>query len=1168
MAATITVNSTDDSNARNSVLTLREAILIANGTLNLPTLTAAEQAQINGTIGTGVDRDKIAFNIGAIGSQQLIQPAFALPPISDRVIIDGLSQGGAGYNGLPLVELSGNLAGNGIVGLDITAGNSTVRGLALNRFSLAGIRFQNNGDNTIANNHIGTDITGKIDRGNRRGIWIDGVPDNRIEDNLISGNNTFGLGIEISGIAARNNQVIGNRIGTDVTGTIAIGNTVGISIRNAPENLIQDNLISGSNSNNLGGGGSGISINGPIASQNRVVGNLIGTDITGNVALGNSYYGIAIGSASNNIIGGTTPQERNIISGSQTAGIAFLQAPAILGEPSLAGVVSTTNRIIGNYIGTNITGTAALGNPIGVWIAVGENNIIGGTTPQEGNVISGNQMGVYFLGDQTTGNRVIGNYIGTQADGSTPLPNTLYSNVVAFKAGVNNRIGGTAVGEGNTIAFSGSSGIQVTGGKGLAILGNSIFSNNTLGIDLDNEADGLTSDGVTPNDLGDGDTGGNGLQNFPVLNSATASNGNITIGGTLNSIPNTNFRVEFFDNTVLDPSGNGEGQTYLNFVNVTTDATGNANFISPPLTATGAIVTNATNLTTNETSEFSQPSPGLLQFSNPTYTVNENGTVVGTAITVNRTAGNKGAVGATLTLADGTAVAADYTNAPIALNFAAGDTTPKVVSIPIADDAIDESDETVNLSLTNPTGNATVGDRYNNAVLTIADDDSNPTPTPLPTPTPTPTPTPITTPTPAPIPTPTPTPIPTETPTPTPIPTPTPAETPTPTPTPIPTPTPAKIPTPTPTETPTPTRIPTPTPAEIPTPTPPPIPTPTRIPTPIPIPASTPTETPTPTRIPTPTPAETPTPTPPPIPTLTPVEIPTPTPTPTEIPTPTPTPIPIPTPTPTEIPTEIPIPTPTPIAIPAEIAIADCPCNSLSLPNLDRPNSVENNFILGGTEDDWLRGGPNRDIILGKKGVDTLFGNRGEDSLNGGEDNDLIYGNQDSDFLDGGKGNDTIWGGQNRDLILGSEGNDTLLGNLGDDTICGGGGNDYLWGDENNDLLDGGKGNDTLWGKKGNDTLWGGIADDFLSGDLGDDFLIGGSGNDRFLLGADSGMDTILDFEPGKDAIALGRGLTFSQLSITQANGNTSIGLTATGQILATLNNVSGLTQLHTKKLR
>jgi hypothetical protein len=232
MAARITVNSTDDSDIRNAVLTLTEAILVANGTLNVLDLTVAEQAQINGTVGTGVDRDTIAFNIGAMGSQQLIQPLSALPPISDPAIVDGWSQGGAGYNGLPLVELSGNLAGG--VGLDITAGNSTVQGLAINRFS-AGIGLQTNGGNEILSNHIGTDLAGTVDRGNDTGIYIDGVPDNQIENNLISGNNNnifnSGFGIEIFGIAARNNQVIRNRIGTDVTGTVAIGNYAGIRIR-------------------------------------------------------------------------------------------------------------------------------------------------------------------------------------------------------------------------------------------------------------------------------------------------------------------------------------------------------------------------------------------------------------------------------------------------------------------------------------------------------------------------------------------------------------------------------------------------------------------------------------------------------------------------------------------------------------------------------------------------------------------------------------------------------------------------------------------------------------------------------------------------------------------------------------------------------------------------
>jgi hypothetical protein len=233
MAARITVNSTDDSNIRNAVLTLREAILVANGTLNVTDLTVAEKAQINGTVGIGADRDTIAFKIGAIGSQQLIQPLSALPPISDPAIVDGWSQGGAGYNGLPLVELSGNLPGVEMVRLDITAGNSTVQGLAINRFYSAGIRLQTNGGNAIISNHIGTDLAGTVDRGNRRGIRINGVPDNRIENNLISGNENpgSGLGIEISGIAARNNQVIRNRIGTDVTGTVAIGNNAGISIR-------------------------------------------------------------------------------------------------------------------------------------------------------------------------------------------------------------------------------------------------------------------------------------------------------------------------------------------------------------------------------------------------------------------------------------------------------------------------------------------------------------------------------------------------------------------------------------------------------------------------------------------------------------------------------------------------------------------------------------------------------------------------------------------------------------------------------------------------------------------------------------------------------------------------------------------------------------------------
>src|SRR5205823_12114985 len=109
---------------------------------------------------------------------------------------------------------------------------------------------------------------------------------------------------------------------------------------------------------------------------------------------------------------------------------------------------------------------------------------------------------------------------------------------------------------------------------GNAIRGNSIFSNGTtaqhLGIDLG-------TNGVTANDAGDGDTGANNLQNFPVLTSASMVGGNTTIQGTFNSTASTNnFTIEFFANAACDASGNGEGKRFLGSTTVNTNASGNA----------------------------------------------------------------------------------------------------------------------------------------------------------------------------------------------------------------------------------------------------------------------------------------------------------------------------------------------------------------------------------------------------------------------------------------------------------------------------------------------------------------------------------------------------------------------------------------------------------------
>src|SRR5439155_27181143 len=159
---------------------------------------------------------------------------------------------------------------------------------------------------------------------------------------------------------------------------------------------------------------------------------------------------------------------------------------------------------------------------------------------------------------------IVGNVIGTQANGTAALGNT--GNGVEIFITSNNTVSR------NTIAFNGGSGVFVSGGSatGNLIRSNSIFSNARLGIDLSSSSD--PTNGVTPNDAGDGDSGPNNLQNFPVLTGASSSaSGGTFITGTLNSTPNRTFTIEFFASTIGDPSGFGEGALPLGLTTVTTD---------------------------------------------------------------------------------------------------------------------------------------------------------------------------------------------------------------------------------------------------------------------------------------------------------------------------------------------------------------------------------------------------------------------------------------------------------------------------------------------------------------------------------------------------------------------------------------------------------------------
>ncbi len=596
--ATFTVNSTgdlDDGDIGNGITTLREAINAAN---------------------TNPGEDRIEFNIPVtdpgfnIEGYFTIQPASNLPEITDNsLFIDGKSQPGFLEN--PIIELDFRIVD--AQGLAITSDNNTIQGLVLNGSRLAAINFRDSGNNLIQDNFIGTDVTGTIaarNDGFGAGILLLDSPNNIIQNNLISSNSAPGLGgpnIGISGGLANENQIIGNLIGTDITGTVALENngTWSIIITEASNNIIGGTTEAERNVIGVSSNGFGIimglapaaivpPITDGVASGNRILGNYIGTDITGKVALGSQDsvgilltedLGFGIGNTIN-IIGGTTPEERNVISG-HAGGIFILN--------------DTRNayRVIGNYIGTDESGTIAIGNGTdlegaGV-IIVGSNSSIGGTGLGEGNLISGNAIGIQIIGDpldpadDISNNQIIGNLIGTQADGITPLGNTKQGILVeSVNNNNNNIIGGTEAGAGNIIAFNGLNGIEITDSNGVELRQNEIFNNGNLGIDLIATANNSKAE--------------------PVLNSALIINDITTVTGTLNSTPNAEFTLEFFSNTVLDPSLNGEGERFILSTVVTTDDLGNANFnieLPAGITVNKFITATATNNIDKNTSEFS-----------------------------------------------------------------------------------------------------------------------------------------------------------------------------------------------------------------------------------------------------------------------------------------------------------------------------------------------------------------------------------------------------------------------------------------------------------------------------------------------------------------------------------------------------------------------------------
>ncbi len=450
---------------------------------------------------------------------------------------------------------------------------------------------------------------------------------------------------------------------------------------------------------------------------NTISGNFIGTDVTGLLGQGGGGNGIEIAQGSGNTIGGELPALRNVISGYSGSGI------------DLSGATVQFTTIEGNYIGTNKDATGSLGNTKGISIQAGaSNNFIGCAVLDGDNVISGNNNFALSIVNGG-GNFVTGNFIGVNANASpVAIPN---GRGIIIIDSPGNSIGG--VGTGNVIANNSGFGIKVSGSTatGNLITANSIFGNVGLGIDLLGAGEDVSTNIVTPNDPGDGDTGPNNLQNFPVITAATAGGTN-TISGTLNTTPNSasGYVIEFFKNTACDGSGNGEGKTYLGAATTgNTDANGDVSFMfTGGVFSAGDIITSTATDVNGNTSEFSAcftattaPTPSFT-IDDVTHNEGDAGT---TSFTFTITKTGAGAASVDYATVDGTATApSDYTAIPTTtLNFLSADTS-KQVTVLVNGDTLFEGNETFTVHLSNAVG-ATISDA--DGLGTIINDDPCPT---------------------------------------------------------------------------------------------------------------------------------------------------------------------------------------------------------------------------------------------------------------------------------------------------------------------------------------------------------------------------------------------------------------------------------------------------------
>ena len=587
IAVDTTADDTTQNGTSNAVITLREAILLSNGGTGGDGFTtglgralttgacpgAFETCYISGTFGFGVG-DIIVFDnttyVPAGGTIRVSGSATrrSLPPIRDNsTTIDSTMAcpvavpNCSGIVPGPVLVTAGSSLAATDDGLNIQTSYNVIRGLSITFFPDDGIEVLSGTYNKIEGCKIGVAGANGGDGIDVTGISTEIGGTTASQRNIISGNIS-------NGIVGRNPglTILGNYIGTDLSGSYSIGNSVnGIQLVAASTEAIIGQPGSG---NVISGNGAGINS----ASNNATIqANIVGRDATNAANIPNGSDGINI-SGRLNLVGGTAAGVDNSVRGNALDGV------------QLSG---TNNNVEGNDT-AGASGYFIGGNGRHGVNVLASTNSVGGTEVGAGNLILGNTMAGIRL-EVSTSSVVQGNTI--QSNGQDGIQIDSASNT--------NTIGGAVSGQGNLINSNGGAGVFVISGTGNAILSNSIFSNTGLAIDLG-------AIGVTANDLGDGDAGPNNLQNFPVITAAVTGSSTV-IKGTLNSTNSTTFTIEFYTNSICNPSGNGDGQSFVGSGTTATNATGTASFAItlPVVLPIGTIITATATPTTNNTSEFS-----------------------------------------------------------------------------------------------------------------------------------------------------------------------------------------------------------------------------------------------------------------------------------------------------------------------------------------------------------------------------------------------------------------------------------------------------------------------------------------------------------------------------------------------------------------------------------